>query len=357
MRTSLSTLLVFLVTAGGCSADAHAQAPGAASAKRYPWDMRQPKCFLPDAIPSAQCKANDWPDYGESKRHVDRLLVEPDFDLIERAENELGFSEKQFASGYYHFDAWFLSLDQMLKYQSQHLYQVVSGWAKAKGEDGYVKLAEALLRYGEGWQARQGYSNTVTPEAKDIYRRKLREANQILDSASDRLKRTGPWYVVKLRIAGQLPELEGSREELLAAGSRLWPEYTKIYATAMEFSLPAWGGTYEKVDTIARFAVERTRAKWGTSWYAIVYQQLARFVCECTLADSEADWDLMKQSFRDYEARGRADESVFKAYADMACTMRDREEARRLLEQSDKLSPNRPAGPPDHCREFAFSTT
>ncbi len=65
----------------------------------------------------------------------------------------------------------------------------------------------------------------------------------------------------------------------------------------------------------------------------------------------------MKQSFRDYEARGRADESVFKAYADMACTMRDREEARRLLEQSDKLSPNRPAGPPDHCREFAFSTT
>ena len=76
MRTSLSTLLVFLVLAGGGSADAYGQAAGAASAKRYPWDMRQPKCFLPDAIPSAQCKANDWPDYGESKRHVDRLLVE-----------------------------------------------------------------------------------------------------------------------------------------------------------------------------------------------------------------------------------------------------------------------------------------
>jgi len=357
MRTSLSTLLVFLVMAGGAFADANAQAPGAASAKRYPWDMRQPKCFLPDAIPSAQCKANDWPDYGESKRHVDRLLIEPDFDLLERAENELGFSEKQFASGYYYFDAWFLSLDQMSRYQSQPLYRVVGDWAKAKGEGGYVKLLVALLRYGEGRQARQGYSNTVTPEARDIYWRKLREANQILDSASDRLKRTAPWHVVKLRFAYQLPELKGSREELLAAASDLWPEYVKIYTAAMEFSLPVYGGSYEQVDEIARFAVERTKAKWGASWYAIVYQQLGRFVCECTLADSHADWDLMKQAFRDYEARGRADESTYKAYSDMACVMRDRKEARRLLERSDKLSPNRPAGPPDPCREFAFSTT
>ncbi len=356
MRISLSTLLVFLVMVGSGSADAYAQAPGAASAKRYPWDMRQPKCFLPDAIPSAQCKANDWPDYGESKRHVDRLLVEPDFDLIERAENELEFSEKQFASGYYYFDAWFLSLDQMSRYQSQRLYQVVSDWAKAKGEGGYVKLVEALLRYGEGRQARQGYSNTVTPEAQDIYWRKLREANEILDSASDRLKRTAPWYVVKLRFAYQLAELKGSREKLLATASGLWPEYVKIYTAAMEFSLPVYGGSYEQVDEVARFAVERTKAKWGASWYAIVYQQLGRFVCECTLADSQADWDLMKQAFRDYEARGGANESTYKAYADMACVMRDRKEARRLLEQSDKLSPNRPAGPPDPCREFAFST-
>ena len=357
MRTSLSTCLVFLVMVGGGAADAYAQAPAAASVKRYPWDMRQPKCFLPDAIPSPQCKANDWPDYGESKRHVDRLLVEPDFDLIERAENELGFSEEKFASGYYYFDAWFLSLDTMLRYQTQPMYKMVSDWAKAKGEGGYVKLAEALLRYAEGRQARQGYSNSVTPEAKEIYWRKLREANQILDSASDRLKRAAPWHVVKLRFAYQLPELKESREELLVAASRLWPEYVKIYTAAMEFSLPAYGGSYEQVDEVARFAVERTKAKWGASWYAIVYQQLARFVCECTLADSNADWDLMKQAFRDYEARGRADENVLKAYADMACTMRDRKEARRLLEQSDKLNPNRPAGPPDHCREFAFSTT
>jgi len=357
MRTNLSKLLVLVLACLGVGFSVQAQAPGAAPAKRYPWDVRPLKCFLPDAIPSGQCQSDDWPNYGETKRRVDRLFVEPDFDLIERAENELGYSEKQFASGYYHFDAWFLSLDQMLKYESQPLYQVVSGWGKAKGEGGYVKLAEALLRYGEGWQAIQGYSNTVTPEAKNIYRRKLREANQILDSASDRLKRTGPWHVVKLRVAYQLPELKGSREELLAAAADLWPEYVKIYTAAMEFSLPAYGGSYEQVDKIARFAVERTKAKWGTSWYAIVYQQVARFVCQCTLTDSEVDWDLMKRAFRVYEARAGATESVYRAYADLACVMRDRPEARRLLEQADKLDTDRSPGRPDPCREFAFSTT
>lgn len=356
MSKSFWTLLGFIVlAASGAGSSAQAQAPSAAQPKRYPWDQRQPKCFLPDAIPSAQCKANDWPDYGESKRHIDRLLIEPDYDLLERAENELGFSEKQFPSGYYYFDAWFLSLDAMLKYQSQPMYKVVSGWAKAKGEGGYVKLAEALLRYGEGYQAAGGgFPNRESPEGWEIYRRKLREANQALDAASDRLKRIGPWYIVKMRVAYQLPELKGSREELLDAASKLWPEYTKIYTTGMEFSLPSRGGSYQEVDRIARLAAERTKAKWGTSWYAISYQQLTRTVCDCVLAETKVDWALMKRSFRDYEARGRGNESVYKAYADIACTMRDRAEARRLLELSDKASTDRSPGP---CREFAFSST
>jgi len=357
MSKTFWVLLIFVVVAGSVGVDAFAQGT-APAAKRYPWDSRQPKCFLPGVVPVGQCKANDWPDYGESKRHVDHLLFDPDFDLLERAENELGFSEKQFPSGYYYFDAWFFSLDTILTRADANLYQVVDRWAKAKGEGGYVKLAEALLRYGEAWRARgPGFSNTVTPEGWNIYQRKLREADQILDSASDRLKRTGPWYVMKLRIAHELPELEGSRENLLQAGSDLWPEYTKIYATAGEFSLPKWGGTYQEVDRIARMALEKTKAKWGASWYAIVYQQLFNFQCNCTIADSAVDWDLMKRAFRDYEARGRANEGVYRAYAGLACKMRDRAETRRLLEQADKLNTDRSPAPPDPCREFAFSTT
>jgi hypothetical protein len=197
----------------------------------------------------------------------------------------------------------------------------------------------------------------VTPEGWDIYRRKLREANQILDSGSERLKQTGPWYVMKLRIAYQLPELEHEREGLLEAGSRLWPEYVKIYGTAMAYSIPVWGGSgYEEAERIARFAVERTKAKWGVAWYALAYQEMVRsgFGCGCSITEVHADWDLMKRGFRDLEARGGATEGHLNAFASLACTMRDRGEARRLLELADKLKRDRPAGPPDPCREFAF---
>ena len=358
MRTNLSTLLVLVLACLGAGVQAQAPAPGAAPPKPYPWDMRPRKCFLPDAIPFGQCKANDWPDYGGTKRHVERLLIEPDFDLIQRAEGEVGFSEKQFPNGYYHFDAWFLALDQVLTEPDRPVYQLVDGWTKAKGEGGYAKLAQALVRYGEAWRARgSGTANTVTPEGWDIYRRKLREADQLLDSASDRLKRTGPWYVLKLRIAYQLPELKGSRDKLLEAGSDLWPEYIKIYTTAADFSLPKWGGTYKEADRIARLALKKNKAKWGASWYAIVYQQLFKFQCDCTIAESAADWNLMKRAFRDYEARGRANESVYRAYAGLACKMRDRAETRRLLELADKLDTDRSPASPDPCREFAFSTT
>jgi hypothetical protein len=348
-------LLLALAASSGVTL---AQAPGAVPAKRYPWDQRQPKCFLPDAIPAGLCKSDDWPDYGETKRRVDRLIVQADYDLLDRAEGELGFSDKQFPSGYYYFDAWFSSLDELVTYQDRRVYEVVDGWAKAKGDGGYVRLAEALLRSAEAWHARGGgYANTVTPEAWKIYERKLREANQVLDSASDKLKRTGPWYVVKLRLAYQLPELRDSHKELLRAGSDLWPEYIRIYYVAMELSLPKWGGTYDEVDRIARVGMEKTKAKWGASFYPVLYEQVFRLQYDSTIADSAVDWKLMKQGFRDHEARGRADEGYLRAFAKLACSMRDRAEARRLIEAADKVSTGRPAGPPDPCREFAFSPT
>jgi hypothetical protein len=65
----------------------------------------------------------------------------------------------------------------------------------------------------------------------------------------------------------------------------------------------------------------------------------------------------MKKGFRDYEARSRADEIYFMSAVNLACSMRDRAETRRLLDLLDRLNPKRRVGPPDPCREFAFSAT
>ena len=360
MRAQLFARIALIVLAiGGNFFDAQAQ-PAIPVPKRFPWDQRPPKCFLPGAMEAAgiYCAAPpNWPNYAETKRRVDRLIIDSDLDLLERAETELGFSRDRFPSGQYYFDAWFLSLYTLFTLPNEHLYRLASAWAKAKGEDGYVKLAEALMRYGEAWVARgTGYANTVTPEAWNIYWRKLREADKVLDSASDKLKSMGPWHVLKLRIAYQLPELKGSRADLLDAASTAWPDYTSIYTTAMRYSLPKWGGSYEEVDRIARLAVARSKGM-DASMYAVVYERMFSFECDCILPESAADWNLMKKGFRDIEAQGRADADTWKFYGKLACQMRDREEARRLLELSDRLRAHRRAEPPDPCREFAFSPT
>jgi hypothetical protein len=358
MSRSFRSRLGFVVLAGCALAFSQAQAQSVP--KRYPWDQRMRKCFLPGAeVLGKQCQPNDWPTYNETSFRVQTLLGDPDFDLIERAENDLGFSTEKFPRDpHYYFEAWYSGLDFSFVSPGPRHYSLLDGWAKAKGTGGYFKLAEALLHYREGWAARgSGMANTVLPEAWEIYRRKIREADQILDSAPQKLKRTGPWHVLKLHIAYQLPELKESREKLLDAASNLWPDSVHVYGTAMWYALPKWGGTYREVDRVAHIAYEKTQARTGASLYAWVYRLLVGPQCGCTLADTAVDWALMKRGLRDIEAQGGGDAEVWNGYATLACQMRDRPEAQRLLELSDKLRADRSPGPPNPCREFAFSAT
>ena len=359
MQGALRIILVAGALAGALQSHALAQQPGpVALPKKFPWDMRPNKCFLPEVAAIEMCAAKpDWPDFAETKRRVDNLFIEPDFDLFQRAESELGFSRQQFLSGEYYFEAWSMSLQNVFVHQPVRGAQIARDWAKSKGSDGYAKLAEAMVHYGEAWLARGGgFANTVTPEGWDLYREKLDQALRDLDSASPRLKQTGPWHVLKLQIAFQNPKLASMRLELLKSASDAWPDYLGIYTTAMNFTHPRWGGSFELVDGIARFAAEKTKAERGAAMYSIVYERLFRGDGEYTLRDSKAGWDLMKRGFRDLEKKGGAQVWIWKNFAKLACDMRDRDEARRLYGVYDRLMDPASAEPPDACRRFAMSS-
>jgi hypothetical protein len=353
------TLLAGCALAGALAAHAQAPQPGAPDAlKQYPWDHRPRKCFMGgDANFDPQCKASNWPDYAMAKSRVDRLFIEPDFDLVERAETELGFSGEKFGTGEYYFDAWYLSLQGMFRHQVELGRKNVKAWAAKKGTDGYARLAEALVHYGEAWSARgRGYANTVSPEAWKLYYEKLAQANQALDSASAKLKQTGPWHALKLEIAFQDPDQEKARLALLKTASTAWPDYTRIYQVPMRFAHPLWGGSFELMDGIARFAVDRTKAQHGAAFYPTLYELVTRGESRHTLRDTKADWNLMKQGMRDRESRGAAPPWLWRNFARLACQMRDREEARRLYGLYDQArSPSQPAEAADSCRAFAMS--
>src|SRR5882724_369471 len=184
MTRSFWVFLGLIFLAGSGPVLSQGPIPGGPPAKRYPWDQRPLKCFHPSAPPVPQCRSNDWPSYRETKERVSRLLIEEDFALVQKAEQDLGYSQKRFATGQYYFEAWYDALETQLSNPNPRFYQLVDAWGKAEGKDGYAVIAEALLRYGEAWRARGGgVAGTVSPEAWSIYGRKLKEANQVLESA------------------------------------------------------------------------------------------------------------------------------------------------------------------------------
>lgn len=358
-RKSIATIAIILVFVAIVSPNVLAQQPEAAQPlKRFPWDSRPGKCFLgQDATAFPECRPSpDWATYAETRMHVDLLWPEPDFDLIERAANELGFSRDRFATGEYLFEPWYASMQSAFQHSRGHYAALASNWVTTKGGDGYAKLAEALVQYGNAWDARgYGYGNTVSPEAWQLYYKKLEEVNSILDAASPKLKQTGPWYVLKLQIAFQSPNMKSKRLELLQAAGDAWPEYVSIYSVPMQYAHPRWGGSFDVMDGVARYAADKTRAQLGDAMYSIAYERALRGDDSYTLRDTEVNWTRMKQGFRDVESRGLGQPWIWRNFAALACQMRDRDEARRLYGLYDSLAKPVARDAIDSCRQFAMS--
>jgi hypothetical protein len=340
---------------------AHAQQSEAPQLpKRYPWDKRPPKCFI-SAEPSQSwtCRtAGNWPNFAESKRHVDMLYVEPDPDLIDRAATEVGFSEQQFPNGRYLFEAWIMSAEANFQYDLQHQTRIVADWEAAKGNDGFVSVAKAHVQVGQAWQARgNGFSKTVGPEAWNLYYKKLEAANAILDSASPHIKNSGPWYYLKIQIAYQHPKLRPAAEKLLNDAISKWPDCASFYSIPMQFASPKWGGSFEQMDAVARLAMEKSKTKWGAAYYSLLYVQGFEENPQYTLPDGKGDWSLMKKGFRDLESHQGMNPAIWKAFAGLSCQMRDREEARRLYDLFDSVGGEEPADKEsDACRQFAYAS-
>jgi hypothetical protein len=213
-----------------------------------------------------------------------------------------------------------------------------------------------MLRWGEAWAARGGgFANTVSPEAWKIYEAKMIEADVLLDSMPAALKKTGAWHVMKLSFAMQMDAPRGAGGRVFRSAVAAWPEYGRVYKVAINFSLPQWGGSFADVESVVRYAYDKTKAREGATWYATLYTDTFVGSSRYTLRESKVNWTLMKNGFRDALGKPGTDGRLF-SFASMACQMRDREEAKRLYELIDQLpEAKRPKMSTDPCRMFADS--
>ncbi|MBA8889939.1 hypothetical protein FHW12_004186 [Dokdonella fugitiva] len=337
-----------------------AQSP-APAAKHWPWDMRPNKCLAygGHALPGTQCaEAPPWPTYSIALEHVRMLFANPDFDLVQRAEDDLAYSNAQFESGDYFFEAWIQGMNGGLRQPVEQAQAIIQSWKDAKGDDGFAAVAEAMLWGRRAWAARgSGFASTVAPEAWELFRKNLGKAMAALDAASPKVRKSGAWCQLKATYAFQASNpREG--EKLVAEAAKHWPDSVDIARLPMEFAQPKWGGSFEAMDEAARTATRRAK-RLGKGMYPLLYSLASWDQGRYTLADTKADWTLMKEGFRVLEPQLAAP-ATWHEFAQFACQMHDREEAKRLYAVRDAKRAADPNGrdsfddDSDACRTYAF---
>jgi len=337
---------------------AHSQPLG--NSDRYPWDTRPPKCFIPDAEPIWICQEqSNWPDFPTTVSRVQSLLMVGQADqetaLLNKAGVDLALGGQKFSTGQYQFEAWYLANKRQLSFVNDDVLGFVEEWRQSAGVASPALLANVIVLIRQAWRARGGgYANTVSAEAWDIFYEKLSEADALLDSASSEVKRSGPWHILKVELAFTRRVPPSNRLDILKAAIAAWPDSTALYDTPMWMSSPVWGGSFEQMDDIARTAAQASKSRSSAAMYAIVYERAFSYSSRYLLSSTKIDWNLAKQGFRDIEQSGQFPPGIWRGFANLACQMQDRDEARRLYELHDaQIEGSKSQKDTDPCRAFA----
>lgn len=338
----------------------------------YPWDKTtHPDCSDEnrEEKPPFCKKGSDWPDFDTTWKRVNLLISRNSTHILTKAEKDLVNNSKRFPTGEYMFEAW----NQAMKYfaardDNGKREEISEVWiAEQKGE-GFCIMTRAILQYSKGTDHR--YFNIYEPEknlpeAIANFRKSLKSADKILDSASDNIKKTALWFEYKLKIAYQLPELHKSAAELFAKAIRYWPEYPDIYKLAYVYSHPEHGGSYQAMKKVIGTALKNTRKRIGSAMYPLIITSSWNVPgFDFKLTFSKMDWSLMRQGFKDYENHLGGSLKYFYYFAELACKKQDQETTRHFYERHTNRVMERGKDDPfvdrvlsqeNECRDWALA--
>lgn len=186
------------------------------------------------------------------------------------------------------------------------------------------------------WHRGNGFNNTVSPEARREFERRV-DAAVAYAAAQSRVMLKDPFAYRLLLDLGRAAGWPLERQWLLAQeGLKQLPDDDDLYFALLQSALPKWGGSPAAVDRVVTEAVARTRSTRGLEMYARLYAEAAdaQFQSELFTA-SRADWAQMKQGYQDLVSRH--DTPVrHNQFAWFACMARDKA---TLLDELEKVGP------------------
>jgi hypothetical protein len=228
------------------------------------------------------------------------------------------------------------------------LGEKLEGWLSKYPHSAHARIALAQLAINEAWFYRSSGSASIVPDkAWPLFFRYVEEARQTL-TAQDSTSALDPvWFSLMFTISAAQSwspdRVDGLTQNLLKHGR----SYSQAYQDAAMFLLPKWGGSYERIDELARQAMARADQDEGAELYARIYWQ-GQFDARI-FQDTRADWPTMKRGF-DQMLKKYPDPRNLNGRAMFACAAGDADTFREtMVELGDRVAPDTWITPERDC--------
>jgi hypothetical protein len=269
-------------------------------------------------------------------RSIQSAMESREFARLERLHESLLASGTRTSDGTWMVESFEWAFDSSFRTDSPaRLDALIEDWRRAAPQSTLRAVAEAFVWQNRAWRARGGGCSPDSAAGEEaLYTRFLEQARGVLEGAAS-TKASPLWYTAAIRVAGGLRLPAERIDALLEEGVSRHPAYRPLYRARLAFHTPAWGGDYGQVEAFVRQSVERSHATEGTSYYAMLYVDLARDGCGDPLDASQASWPDMKRAFADLLERYDSTWN-WNLLGTFACRFRDADETARALAKLGK---------------------
>jgi hypothetical protein len=196
----------------------------------------------------------------------------------------------------------------------------------------YFYYAEVLSEHGWAYRG-SGFVDTVNEKAWPLFHQYISRSTDVLLQHKTLLQGSPRWYQARIEQerfgAGERRVVQ----DLLMAGSKIFPDEISIYFAAADYYAPKWYGAPGDLDQLGRYAAKTSSATQGDSFYARIYYHVT-IACGCTgkhyVQETAVDRQMLSRSIDDLLAH-YPDPSNFGKYGRLACLYGDWSEVRKVL--------------------------
>jgi hypothetical protein len=226
--------------------------------------------------------------------------------------------------------------------------KVMSEWIRQYPNSPAAHIMYSITLGEHGWAFRGGDFAEKVPKSAwaPFYKYQELAYKELINN--EKVASIDPtWYSDMLRLAKTQGWEADKKNKVFVRGINKEPYYYETYFAFADSLSPKWGGSVEKLESFANYAVQKTRSEDGNIAYARIYMHVYGDYNDI-FKDTKVSWRKLKIGF-DEMVKKYPDNWNFNYYAKFACLAGDYKTMTPLIK---RIEPNPRIDAWDNSNDF-----